>query len=321
MRALKFPKKISILPFIASLWLGLSFYSPQAISLEDERFPGLSCKDVTESEDPAKTILHFFSRTKVDSSELHVPVRNWSFSVGLYDLANCWSLSRFQRLTYYLGRSQSAENSKKVEKTLDMIRLFLPALRGESADITNEYRPSWNLFPWTATFLKKLFQGREDWVGQGIHVFRNFKTDIETYQNYRFHDLIRNFPYVLDDNARPKDVNAKTFRNLSQLTKSNALPLILIRPIRWTQHVVLAKRVVPLNESWSRVWVYDSNLPEVENYFDYNSSTQEFHAPEVVRGFAGVKDPWRPVGVFIVDEGERRDVLDYLVEYFQERCE
>lgn len=202
-----------------------------------------------------------------------------------------------------------------------MIRLFLPRLRGDSGDVTNEYHPSWNLFPAGASFLKKLLQGQEDWVGQGITVFRNFKTDIETYQSYRFHDFLRNFPYVLEDNARSKDDNRRSILRMQKLTTQNALPLILIRPIRWTQHVVLAKRVERLNDSWARVWVYDSNLPEIENYFDYNFEKQEFFAPEIVRGFAGVTNPWKPVGVFLIDEGERRDVLDYLVEYFQKRCD
>jgi hypothetical protein len=315
--------------FIVWCLLGLSLYSNSGKAfdsgdLADERFPNLRCQEVNKGLDGDR-LLSYFSRNQIDGASLHIPVANWGFSVGLYDLANCWSLSRFQRLAYFLGRPHQLSDATSVQKTLDMTRLFLPEIREEGDGfgnrIVNRYHPSWALFPWSYRFFAQLWGGYAQELSDGSAFHRDFKHDIELYQNYRFHNLIYNFPYILADNARPTWVNRKTITRLKTNLTQNALPLILIRPVLWSQHVVLAKRFQILNPDWVRIWVYDSNYPRIENYMDYNVQTSEFYAPEIIRGLAYVRDPWKPVGVFIIDEGERRDVLNFLVKYFKQRCQ
>src|SRR4051794_22061346 len=67
-----------------------------AKTLTDHRVKSLSCQNVT-ADSVARAM-----KPEVFSSSNHLPYENWSFQWGLYELGDCWSLSRFQRLYFYL---------------------------------------------------------------------------------------------------------------------------------------------------------------------------------------------------------------------------
>lgn len=297
---------------IVWLFLGLSTcLSHTAQALTDDLVENLDCRQVSESE-----VLRKLRRTTIDSAEFHTPWTNWSFSAGLYELANCWSLSRFQMLSTYLGHDSSPQSS--VRETLNMIRLRFEN-QNPDAKPTATYSAPLTTFNWSSDYFQQLVQGVTD-SQNGRSVIRNFKSEIEAYQVYRFHDLLRNWRYIWSGRERSTKENAKSLNQLSQNLAQNKMTLLLLRPHRLSQHVVMAKRFEKISSTVTRFWVYDSNSPRTEQSFYYRHDVQQFFAPDIVRGLAHVTDPYVPVGLFIVDEKERDSAVKKLAQHYKKRC-
>jgi hypothetical protein len=273
----------------------------------DHRVQNLSCQNVT-ADSVALAI-----RPEVYEVSNHLRYRNWSFPWGFYDLANCWSLSRFQRL-YFLMREPSAGLG---------LREFSNQARSKDM---YEDEGGWKGFPlggfW---FLPDQSDARwQAWEsgwnepgGSDRPLERGRKPDLEYYQVLRFHQ-IENLRYLNGPIERTVVENRSTWTELSDSITNGRKPLLLLRPDPYYQHVVVAKRI-ETTPTGAKIWVYDSNAPWLERPVIWNQSTAMFSAFEIVDGMP-VPDSRAPLGVFIVDRDENENMLKSLATHYQQLC-
>ncbi|GIL21266.1 MAG: hypothetical protein BroJett041_23800 [Candidatus Jettenia caeni] len=313
MKEMTFLKTISILLFIGwqlpSQTLCQTNLSRQSVT--DHLVQDLSCENLT-----VDSIFQAISVDRAFNPSQHIPLRNWSFQSGPYRLANCWSLSRSQRLIFYLGQFPDAQLDELT--VLNMLRGSEPYSYSDGPK--EWYKIPYTTFPWNSETFEKLLKKQHQDIGQGTILDRHFKAEVEHYQNYRFHDLIRNFKFILDGRERSPDENKSTIQYLQANLKKNRLTLVLIRASRWVQHVVLAKKISQNNNNEIQIEVYDSNQPDRKSIFTYNQSEKHFYAPQLIQGLQGVTDIQSPVGLFIVDEKETTFIGKTLLKHYQAAC-
>jgi hypothetical protein len=296
-----------------------------ASSYSDSLVENLNCSKIDATE--------IYKKMRAESFSLnyHLPVQNWGFSVGLYDLAACWSLARSQRLFFYLARwneSSDKDIQKATYEILEMIRGTSPYAHVDDPFVNEwpldeltmikQLDRQWNI---TSVLWGALNKGFRQDFPNGRQLSRNFRSEIEFYQNLRFHDFIRNLKYVVGDGSRSAESNRETRSQTLRNLELHKLTLLLIRPTRMAQHIVLAKRFELKSNGEVDIYVYDSNSPMKDQVVTFKSETAEFFAPEIVRGFPEVDNPQAPLGVFIVDEKDRNLIEKTLVKYYRKMCQ
>ncbi|CAN5635486.1 hypothetical protein BH10BDE1_BH10BDE1_10770 [soil metagenome] len=284
-----------------------AFHAEARTNWSDHRVENLSCKNVT-----ANSVAQAIRPVVYDVSN-HLPYQNWSFHWGLYDLANCWSLSRFQRL-YFMMREPNAGLG---------LTEFSNQVRSEDM---YEDDHGWKGFPLKSFwFLPDQADARwrtweNGWTETGSSprsLARGLKADIEYYQVLRFHQ-IDNLRYLKGPIARTVADNQATWSDLSSSIANGRKPLLLLRPDPYYQHVVVAKRI-ETTATGANIWVYDSNAPSLERPVVWIKSTSMFTAFEIVDGFP-VPDARAPLGVFVVDRDENEKMLESLATHYQQVC-
>ncbi len=285
-----------------------SLFASRAIS--DETVNNLSCSNLNK-----ESLLASLNKDEVFSTLRHLPIANWSFSTGLYTLANCWSLSHGQRILFYLGKKEIPSTEKTTSTTLNMIRRWLP---------DGKIEKKFSMTAWAPNVFNDLMIGYEQQDNQpdsNQEFFkRNLKEDTEAYQTYRFHQLLKNIEYISKPRERTRNANRKSYVQLMENLNSNRLTETLIRPALKMQHVVLAKRAIIRPTGETDFFVYDSNFPNIENTFYYDPKTEQFYAPEIV-GPLKVKNPEKAIGLFLVDEEDREKMLETMVKHYEEICQ
>ncbi len=297
---------------MSTILIAFSNFLPVAASarssISDHRVKNLSCANVTA--DSVASAL----KPDVFSTAHHLPYQNWSFRYGAYELANCWSLSRFQRLYFHLRDPASAPSLQNFSDQVRSREMY-------------EDDQGWKPFPlkgfwfvpdqadsrWRA-WEKGWTQPSVQWP-QGLE--RGLKPDIEYYQALRFHQL-ENIRYLKGPIERTPAENQATWSELSKLVASRRLPLILLRPDRYYQHVVVVKSL-ELTKTGAKIRVYDSNAPWSEREMFWDSATSMFTAFDIVYGMP-IPDPAAPVGVFIVDKDENEEMLRSLATHYRAVC-
>ncbi len=276
--------------------------------ISDSVVSNLDCSDLSQ-----ESFLKSFQQQPRTSKEWHIPVQNWSFSVGLYDLAGCWSLSRSQRLITYLGRTELKATPALIESSLNQFRKYIPWLDEEGRTRFSVHR-QYQWIPWGREAFSSYQKGftSEDFT-------RNFKNDIEAYQNLRFH-RIQNIGMIRGDRERSRSQNQKSFLRLKANLEQNKITLVNLRPKRTVQHVVMIKDMTLTHRGHYEFRVYDSNYPFKDQFFSYDPQTQHFYAPEIIKAFRTVSQPEAAVGLYIVDEKEREDLIEALVKTYQRMC-
>lgn len=277
-------------------------------TVNDHRVQNLSCQNVT-ADSVARSI-----RSDVFSVKNHLPYQNWAFQYGAYQLAGCWSLSRFQRLYFYLREPAALVGMTEFSN------------QARSQDMYEDDQ-GWKAFPlrqfW---FLPDQSDARwanweKGWIQAGgaqpRGLARGLKPDIEYYQALRFHQL-ENIRYLKGPIARTVAENQTTWSDLSTLIAKGRKPLILLRPDRYYQHVVIVKRI-DFTKSGAKLWVYDSNSPWAERHVLWDSASSMFTAFDVIDGMP-VPDSRAPVGVFIVDQDENENMLRSLATHYRQVC-
>jgi len=276
--------------------------------ISDSVVSNLDCSTLTK-----ESFLRSFQQRTRTTKAWHIPLQNWSFSVGLYDLAGCWSLSRSQRLVTYLGRTELQPTPQLTESSLNQFRKYIPWLDVEGRKRFSVHR-QFQWIPWNQEAFASYQRGFRT---AAFH--RNFKNDIETYQNIRFHRL-QNIGMIRGDRERSRSQNQKSFLKLKTNLEQNKMTLVNLRPQRTVQHVVMIKDMTLNHRGQYEFRVYDSNYPFKDQFFSYDPKTQHFYAPEIIRAFRNVPNPEAPVGLYIVDEKERDDLIETLVKIYQRTC-
>lgn len=277
-------------------------------AVSDHRVRNLSCSNVT-----ADTVAAAL-KPEVFSMDHHLPYRNWSFRYGAYELANCWSLSRFQRLYFHLREPASAPSLQNFSDQARSREMY-------------EDDQGWKPFPikgfW---FVPDQSDARwraweKGWTQPAVSwpygLDRGLKPDIEYYQALRFHQL-ENLRYLKGPIERTPAENRATWTELSKLVSTKRLPLILLRPDRYYQHVVVVKGL-EVTKTGAKIRVYDSNSPWGEREMYWDDATAMFSAFNIVNGMP-VPDPTAPVGVFIVDKDENEAMLRSLATHYRAVC-
>lgn len=151
-----------------------------------------------------------------------------------------------------------------------------------------------------------------------FQLFRQFKTEIEKYQTWRFHQL-KNSPLIKEPVPRPQVVNARTAQELVSFIDQRRLPLVDIKVNLNTQHIVLVKSYEKIGEEII-FHVYDSNYPQVENSIIFSSEQNQFRASSIIRKFRGVKNAEQFVSVYIIDNEDHQKIERALLEHYQQAC-
>ncbi len=275
--------------------------------ISDHRVKNLNCSNVN-ADSVAKAL-----RDEAFEVSQHLPVRNWAFRYGLYDLAGCWSLSRFQRLYFYLrepGRNPAFADFSNQARSREMY------------EDEHEWKPVpldkyWFVPDFTDPIWAKWEKGTVESGWSARPLERGLKPDIEYYQALRFHQL-ENIRYLNGPNERTRAENAKLINEIHGLLQSGRHPLILLRPDRYYQHVVLAKKI-DFTPEGATIWVYDSNSPWIERPLYWHRSEQMFSAFEIIDGMP-VPDSKAFVGVFIIDQDENERLLESLAAHYKSQC-
>ncbi|WP_413575612.1 hypothetical protein ACLVWU_14765 [Bdellovibrio sp. HCB290] len=269
-------------------------------SISDSLVTDLPCNKITASE------IYKRMSPRQFSSDFHLPTTNWEYNVksGLYQLGVCWSLSRAQRLFFYLGR-WNAPSEYARPHTLQVLNM----LRGSSVYPIMQNQESYPRQDFG--ILAALMRGVGD---------RDFKTEIEKYETDRFHKLAKNLKLIIGSGSRSKKNNQQSKGLLIQNLQLNKMSLIVIRASRVAQHVVLVKRYQREQNGDVKFWVYDSNRPGHDALLTYRQADSRYYAPGIVYGIVPEKDLHDPVGVYIVDEKERDPVEATLVRHYSSLC-
>lgn len=283
----------------------MALASPATIS--DHRVENLSCLNVT-SDSVAKSL-----RPSAFDVSQHLPVRNWAFRYGMYDLAGCWSLSRFQRLYFYLrepGRKPAFSDFSNQARSQEMY------------EDEREWKPYplkkfWFVPDYTDSIWAKWEKGTVESGWSGRELERGLKPDIEYYQALRFHQL-ENIRYLKGPNERTPKENLEVLAEIQKLLATGRHPLLLLRPDRYYQHVVLAKKI-DFTSSGATIWVYDSNSPWIERPLHWHRTEKMFSAFEIIDGMP-VPDSRAFVGVFVVDKDENERLLESLASHYKIQC-
>jgi hypothetical protein len=340
-------------------WLIYSFFafcqlaSTEVWALSDHKITDnlvtdLQCQRLTEA-----SIFNAID-PKNFSTEKHIPLTNWAFRYNGYELANCWSLSHSQRLLFYLGRLNT-EPPNDIIPILDLIRGSHPEYKS-----VGDTPPQWheqNLFSYSMINLdslvfassqlwQKLLNGT--WQSSGsASLARHFRSEIEHYQVMRFHrpDNIR---MIVMPRARSARVNQRTALEIITAIEQKKFPLINLRFRRTYQHIVLVKSYVTVGEE-IHYSVYDSNSPHIDQTLIYDKSLRQFFSrtitelhmelhrdlrldpsPETVSTQKSNREPnpfvelnttnSAPIGVFVVDQSEFKNIGRTLLKYYQQKC-
>ncbi|MGE5087394.1 MAG: hypothetical protein ACM3MG_13905 [Bacillota bacterium] len=296
-----------------------------AKTVSDSLVKNLSCDKISASE--------IYSRidTSQFSAKYHLPITNWAFDNGLYHLANCWSMSRTQRLFFYLNRWRSmveaTPSDSKVKGLLDMIRGSIPYAQEDETWILeaplsrlqvfgaaeSNFDSTSGLFGGISTGINQLFTNNRTEK-------RTFRTEIEHYQKVRFSKFLKNIKYLIGSGSRSKKRNRSTRDALIENLEQNRLPMVILRTLRTTQHVVLIKRFEVLLSGDIEFYIYDPNLPEKDQRLTYKEADENFYAPEVAAEFTTPKHVKDPLGVYIVDQEEHGPIEDALVAHYTALC-
>lgn len=106
---------------------------------------------------------------------------------------------------------------------------------------------------------------------------------------------------------------------IQSLVARGRKPLIILRPDRYYQHVVMIKDIQPTPIGAS-IRVYDSNSPWLDREVVWHRNEEMFSAFDVINGMP-VPDASAFVGVFIVDQEENERVLESLVAHYRQVCQ
>lgn len=276
-------------------------------SVTDHRVRGLSCQKVTPNS-VARAL-----REDAFGPDRHLSYQNWAFRYGAYNLANCWSLSRFQRLYFYLREPAAATTLSEFSN------------QARSHDMYEDEQ-GWKGFPlktfWfmpdASDSLWRMWE--RGWTQSGPYsagLERGLETDVEYYQALRFHQ-IDNLRLLKGPLARTGPENQATWSELANLIATGRRPLLVLRPDPYLQHVVIAKKI-ELTSSGARIWVYDSNAPWLDRSVVWDQASSMFSAYDVVSGLA-IANPAAPIGVFIVDQEENEKILISLASHYTQVC-
>ncbi len=287
-------------------------------TISDRLVEDLNCKNISVSE--------IYSKIRPDAYSIntHIPEQNWTTGY----LGNCWSLAHAQRILMMLSRlnPDASLSDINLREVLNLFRGSIPEQAARFPKPIPQERPlhKYEVFESDRNFSEgsKLFsllqQGFEESWGEG-NLLRNFKRDIEVFQVYRFHRP-GNIPMGLGDWERETFENKKSFQLLVRNINENRLSLVNLRAERTVQHVVIPKRYEVTGDGKYIFYVFDSNFPDQETTFAYDSRIEQFEGGSVMGAFYNTPYLNRAVGLFIVDENEHKKIDEALVRYYRKAC-
>ena len=297
-----------------------------AKNISDRLVDNLSCA-LLSSESIFKSI-----RADAFDIKYHFPVYNWHAGV----IANCWSLSRAQRIHFYLSRINvnKSEMSHADSKTiLNMFRGSIPDTINQPLIGTKEIEKKINSFhvyefPGTEFSVSPEYLVTElkanTALSSGALLSRNFKRDIEIYQARRF-SQISNLTSFVFSGSNTKEFNSQTIQTLLKDLDQKKLTFINLRISTTTQHVVIAKKYF-YNEQLNQIEiaVYDSRFPnnKVQNLI-YDLNRQSFFCKDIAGDLLIEmnKNADSEIDAFIVDEDDRIFIEDALIRHYRSACE
>ncbi len=305
--------------FLSTLFFGIAQGQTAILRISDRLVQDLDCKKISVSE------IYSTIRPEAYSVAVHLPDKNWSTGF----LANCWSLAHAQRILFMLSRVAPAADlsEAKLRGVLDLLRGSTPE---EGARFPTPIPQERALKQYTVFSTDRNFsEGSQlfSLLQQGIYepwsqtrLFRNFKREVEVFQNFRFYRP-SNLPMGLGQWERGTAENRQSFQALIKNIDHHRLSLVNLRGERTVQHVVIPKRYEVAGSGKYIFFVYDSNFPDRETSFAYDSRIQQFEGGSVMGAFYHTPYLTKAVGLFIVDEDEQQKIDESLVRFYQKSCQ
>ncbi|HEY8279782.1 MAG TPA: hypothetical protein VIH99_09175 [Bdellovibrionota bacterium] len=271
--------------------LGLKVANPRGDSylISDSLVKGLSCK--TLSNDNVFTSL----QPDAFSVEKQLPFPNWHS----YGIANCWAIAGMQRQLFYLTRFNDTKASDPPRKS-DLRRLL---------DLAGGAAPD-RVFSVKDDDLRKLSAAM-----QGGTNDTTLSHQIELRQSTKFYNL-DNLGMLFDSRERGKTETRNALAQIIHDRNRGRMPLLILRPTRTSQHVVLVKGMKQLGPDHFIMILYDSNQPFSEPRMEFRDG--HFYAPEVVGLYDD--DGNAPVGVFVNDQREMDQIQAVAAAHYAKTC-
>lgn len=287
-----------------------------AKTINDDLVENLSCQNLS-----TQTI---YQNIKADSfsAEKHTKKENWGTGI----IANCWSLSRAQRLHFYLSRTTLLDETtatRSSEEILNMIRGSIPDQINQPlvGNKEIEYKlKKLSVYEFTASMDMEDIQASSQ-MSIGVIMDRNFVNDIETYQARRFNNPSNLGKYVLSASPTSAE-NEKLLKLITSNLDEKKLTLVNMRAFKNVQHVVVAKSYIKDELGNYQIDVYDSNYPLIAQKLIYLSAKKIFISPDTMGNYflsRGYKAD-SPLAIFIVDEEDRELIEKALLSYYQKVC-
>ncbi|MGZ3773709.1 MAG: hypothetical protein ACXVCY_11060, partial [Pseudobdellovibrionaceae bacterium] len=151
-----------------------------------------------------------------------------------------------------------------------------------------------------------------------VKIQRNFREEIEALEARLFF-RIKNIRMILKKGDRSKRQNYESAKLLFKNLNGKRLTLLNLRMDRARQHVVMAKSYKKVSSNLYEIKVYDSNSPTHDPSLFFHSDSLTFSAPEILRRFKD-SNPNRDIGLFIVDEEDRVQFEQAMLDHYRERC-
>lgn len=320
--------------FFVGLISALVFHGEKAYALSTEEriindslVQNLECRDLNLDK-----IYNSIRDDAFDVSK-NIPVKNWRFRSGLYDLGACWGLSSTQRKLFYLARynqKSALTLEQRVIDTLDMIRGWKLEDNGYNPDTNSSFNATAVNYNLISVEEPDFFTGKMAtnslWNSlefgyvqsfSGTKMVRNFQHEVQASQEEHFFRP-QNLKMVMKERERPVSVNRQTAALLRKNLDGKRLTLVVIRAARDSQHVVMAKSYKITPEGVMEIKVYDANSPYIDQILYYDSKSGVFYAPNIMS--KSIKYDKQSLGVFIVDEKERGPLEKAMLDYYQSLC-
>ncbi|WP_413291226.1 hypothetical protein [Bdellovibrio sp. HCB337] len=325
----------------ASLLAGVSLFgshsSADTKKISDSLVNNLRCDSVSVG-----SILGSI-RPDAFSSRNHLPIRNWGFRSGVFNLGACWGMGSTQRKFFYLLRT-GEKTAPRINTigVLDMVRgaSLVPNVQmyGHSDQAVQrvQERPlkNYSIIPVFEDNIRDEF-GRNTYLGfvntlingatqnvDSIRVTRNLRGEVERSQERHFFRP-KNIGMGAGTGAQDPETNKATLKIMMTNAKLNRLTLINLRLRTLVQHILIVKSFTEDKNGNVFFKVYDSNQDAEDQIVYFNKATGHFYAPQVLGIYKfdilGVQSA-EPMGVFVVDEEERKDIENSLVTYYKKTC-
>ncbi len=244
----------------------------------------------------------------------NMPIFNWSSMHGLFPLQQCWALSSSQRMFSYLARYNESNTRTDEDRKVLVLNLIRGSAKAQVFEVEGSSIDQSSGFWW---HLREGYKKKTSFFTTDT---QNFRKNIEASQSSHFFRSENVSMGAGSGPTSPRE-NKVTAQTLLKNLEGKRLTLVNLRLGRTSQHIVMLKSFLRQANGQIVFMAYDSNQPKKDQELLYDTRTGIFTAPEISRSILGEGTPSNPLGVFIVDEDERKPLEAAMLAHYKKACQ